>query len=59
MKFFTVLAVAVVCTVSLAAQSPKSSVDIRRAQLRDALQADWDYTLRTNPTFATYVGDNR
>jgi len=59
MKFFTVLAVAVVCTASLAAQSPKSSVDIRRAQLRDALQADWEYTLRTNPTFATYVGDNR
>ena len=59
MKFFTVLAVAVVGTASLAAQSLKSSVDIRRAQLRDALQADWDYTLRTNPTFATYVGDNR
>ena len=59
MKFFAVLAVAVVCTASLAAQSPKSSVDARRAQLRDALEADWEYTLRTNPTFATYVGDNR
>ena len=59
MKFFTVLGVAVVCTASLAAQSLKSSLDTRRAQLREALEADWEYTLRTNPTFATYVGDNR
>ena len=59
MKFFTVLALAVVCTASLAAQSPKNSLDARRAQLRDALEADWEYTLRTSPTFATYVGDNR
>jgi uncharacterized protein (DUF885 family) len=59
MKFRTVVVVAVACTASLAAQSPKNSVDARRAQLRDALEAEWQYTLRNNPTFATYVGDNR
>jgi uncharacterized protein (DUF885 family) len=56
---FTVL----VCTVGgcamALAQDNNKSLETRRAQLRGALQAEWEYQLRTYPEFATYVGDNR
>ena len=40
------------------AQSPKN-LAARRAQLRDALQQEWQYTLRTSPELATSIGDPR
>jgi uncharacterized protein (DUF885 family) len=46
------------CAATLVAQNP-STLDARRAQLRDAIQAEWEYTLRTYPGFATTIGDNR
>ena len=58
MRVFFAVLLAIVCTASLAAQDSKS-LDARRAQLRDAIQAEWEYTLRTQPEFATYVGDTR
>ena len=58
MKVFFAVLLAIVCTASLAAQGSKS-LDDRRAQLREAIQAEWGYTLRTYPQFATYVGDTR
>jgi len=58
MKVFFAVLLAIVCTASLAAQGSKS-LDDRRAQLREAIQAEWEYTLRTYPQFATYVGDTR
>src|SRR5215469_18772213 len=57
MRLFLVLSTVVAFAATCFAQA--KSVDARRAQLRDALQAEWEYTLRNNPTFATYVGDNR
>lgn len=48
------------CGLTLSAQSNNnSSLDARRAQLRDAIQAEWEYTLHTEPEFATVIGDNR
>ena len=44
---------------SLSAQNNRATLEARRAQLRDALKAEWEYQLRTHPEFATYVGDNR
>ena len=58
MRVFLAVLLAIVCTASLATQNSKS-LDARRAQLRDAIQAEWEYTLRTQPEFATYVGDTR
>ena len=58
MRVFLAVLLAIVCTASLATQDSKS-LDARRAQLRDAIQAEWEYTLRTQPEFATYVGDTR
>ncbi|MGC1157795.1 MAG: DUF885 domain-containing protein, partial [Acidobacteriaceae bacterium] len=47
-----------VFTVSGIAQSSKN-LAARRAQLRDALEQEWQYTLRTSPELATSIGDPR
>ncbi|HVP50020.1 MAG TPA: DUF885 domain-containing protein [Candidatus Bathyarchaeia archaeon] len=58
MRFLVLALVVIACAVGLFAQSSKG-LDARRAQLREAIQAEWEYTLRTHPEFATFVGDNR
>src|SRR5271169_1861609 len=58
MRLFLAAFLALACAITLSAQSSKT-LDARRAQLRDAIQAEWEYTLRTYPEFATYVGDTR
>jgi len=58
MKFLVALSIVLCCSVTLSAQGSKN-LDARRAQLRDAIQAEWEYTLRTQPEFATYIGDTR
>jgi len=60
MKIVLAWSVVVICALTLSAQNnSNSNLEARRAQLRDALQAEWEYTLRTFPEFATYVGDTR
>src|SRR6267378_3223441 len=46
------------CSLSTAAQSP-SSLESRRKALNDLLAEQWEYRLRTNPLFASYLGDKR
>src|SRR5260370_34833172 len=58
MRFPFAFVLSLAIAVALSAQTSKS-LDARRAQLRDAIQAEWEYNLRTNPEFATYVGDTR
>src|SRR5271166_3463314 len=58
MRFLVAAIVILAGAANLSAQS-NTSLDARRARLRDALQAEWEYTLRTQPEFATYVGDTR
>jgi uncharacterized protein (DUF885 family) len=36
-----------------------TNLEARRQQLKAALDDEWEYTLRTRPEFATYVGDGR
>ena len=36
-----------------------AGVEARRHQLSALLEDEWEYTLRTHPEFATYVGDSR
>ena len=59
MRLLLVASIVLACTVASSAQNNSNSVEARRAQLRDALQAEWEYQLRTYPEFATYVGDTR
>ena len=58
MRFLVAAIVILAGAANLSAQS-NTSLDARRTRLRDALQAEWEYTLRTQPEFATYVGDTR
>jgi hypothetical protein len=54
MRVFFVVAMAIACATFLSAQNKNSGdLDARRAQLRDALQAEWEYQLRTYPELAT------
>jgi uncharacterized protein (DUF885 family) len=56
---FSVLLV-VSCVMVAVAQVPQdSSIQVRRARLKAALDEEWEYELRTNPELATSVGDNR
>ena len=59
MRLLVIASIVLACTVALSAQNSSSTLEARRAQLRDALQAEWEYQLRTYPEFATYVGDTR
>lgn len=44
----------------LAAQGAQSAdLEARRARFREAIGAQWQYELKTNPELATYVGDPR
>ncbi len=52
--------VTVSCAIAMVAQAPgENSTEARRARLKAALQAEWEYQLRAHPEFATAVGDNR
>ena len=35
------------------------SLAARRAQLREAIEQEWQYELKTSPEFATAIGDSR
>jgi uncharacterized protein (DUF885 family) len=59
MRLFVVATIVCACAMVLSGQNSSNNLDARRAQLRDALTAEWEYTLRTYPEFATYVGDTR
>jgi uncharacterized protein (DUF885 family) len=36
-----------------------ASLDARRQQLRDVISEQWEYTMRTNPEYASILGDKR
>ena len=43
-----------------ASHSPEAkSISTRRAELRDAIEKEWQYQLQTHPEFATAIGDPR
>lgn len=50
--------VLVVCSALCTAQSV-STVESRRKALNDLLAEQWEYRLRTNPIFASFLGDKR
>jgi uncharacterized protein (DUF885 family) len=44
--------------MSFAKDTPKD-LESRRKQLNELLKEQWDYTMRTNPDYASYLGDKR
>ena len=61
MQKLLVLAVAAILFASTASSDELSaaSLDKRRKALADLLKEQWEYTLRTNPEFASILGDRR
>jgi len=50
---------AFVLVAVLVAQIAPGTVDSRRQQLADLLSEHWEYTMRTNPEYASVLGDKR
>ena len=55
---FFALLMFLVCS-SVFAAFPQSNLSGRRKALNDLLAERWEYTLRTSPIFASYIGDKR
>ena len=53
------IAVTLTAGVALAADAPRSDLESRRKGLNDLLAEQWDYNLKTNPEFASILGDRR
>jgi uncharacterized protein (DUF885 family) len=53
------LLVLLLVMVATVVSAQKSGLAARRAKLREALEQEWQYTLRTSPELATGIGDPR
>ena len=59
-RFWTLaVATAILASAAIGADSPSSSLESRRKALNDLLAEQWEYTLSTNPEFASILGDKR
>jgi uncharacterized protein (DUF885 family) len=55
-----ILSVSLVCSVAVLAQTPSASALASRRQALNVLLAEqWEYNLRTNPLYASILGDKR
>ena len=50
---------AFVLVALLVAQAAPANLELRRKQLADLLSEHWEYTMRTNPEYASVLGDKR
>lgn len=50
---------AIVLTLSAIAASADASLETRRKAMNDLLQEQWEYSLRSSPIFASFLGDKR
>jgi len=58
LRFWTLtVATALVAATAIGAEAP--SLESRRKALNDLLAEQWEYTLSTNPEFASILGDKR
>ena len=59
-KLTTLALAAILCATTMsAAELTASDLDKRRKALNDLLGEQWEYVLRTNPEFASLLGDKR
>lgn len=59
MRFFIALTLLACFLVPTARAVDSPALDARRKALNDLLAEQWEYTLRTSPTFASILGDKR
>ncbi len=53
------LAVAMLIPATVAAANSPADLEARRKALNDLLHEQWEYTMRTNPIYASFLGDKR
>lgn len=58
-RLLLALSLLLISTPVVAAVLSASSLDSRRRQLNELLREQWEYTLRTQPEFASILGDKR
>lgn len=58
-KFISSLAITLVVLPVVAAAASSNDLEGRRKALNDLLQEQWEYTMRTNPLYASILGDKR
>jgi uncharacterized protein (DUF885 family) len=58
-QLLVLLAVLTFAAPLVVAQPSKADLETRRKQLNQLLDEQWQYTLRTNPEFASILGDKR
>ena len=58
-RYLVLFLAAAAATAVFAADAPKSGLEGRRKALNDLLAEQWEYTLSTNPEFASILGDKR
>ena len=59
MHRYLILVAAFAASAAFAADAPKSDLEGRRKALNDLLTEQWDYTMETNPEYASILGDKR
>ena len=58
-RFLVTLFTLALVLLTIAAARASAPLADRRAQLRDAIEQEWQYDLRTSPELATAIGDAR
>ncbi len=58
-NLIVLLVVAVFAPVAMTAANPSPDLGVRRKALNDLLHEQWEYTMRTNPIYASILGDKR
>ena len=58
-SFFALILALSMLPLAAVAAPPKADLEARRKALNDLIQEQWEYTLRTNPEFASILGDKR
>jgi uncharacterized protein (DUF885 family) len=53
------LALALLIPAAVAAANPPADLEARRKALNDLLHEQWEYTMRTSPIYASFLGDKR
>ena len=56
---FLALALCLISSLPMIAANNADSLDARRKQLNDLVSEFWEYKMRTNPVFASIIGDKR
>src|SRR5215468_9047065 len=59
LRWLTCVALLMLLVPSLSAADPAADLESRRKALNDLLNEQWEYTMRTDPIYASTLGDKR